>query len=141
MILRLAPEQMEAHQRRVAGARVVRKPGADDPVKPKPIKSTELAKLAADVAAHTGLQAIAEFRFHPERKWRFDWALIDQRLAVEMDGGIWTGGRHTRGAGYIADMEKLNEAILLGWRVIRCTPQQVADGTALRYVLRALGAE
>jgi hypothetical protein len=64
----------------------------------------------------------AEYRFHPARKWRFDWAWIAEKIALEVDGGVWTGGRHTRGAGFLKDMEKMNAAAALRWRVLRCTP-------------------
>ncbi len=63
-----------------------------------------------------------EFQFHPERKWRFDMAWPKQRVALEVEGGIHTEGRHTRGAGFLKDMEKYNTAARFGWRVIRCTP-------------------
>jgi len=64
-------------------------------------------------------EPVAEYRFHPSRGWRFDWAWPERRIAVEEDGGVWIAGRHTRGAGYLADMEKLNAAAELGWRVLR----------------------
>jgi len=69
-----------------------------------------------------------EFRFHPHRKWRFDCAWPHKLVALEVEGGIWTQGRHTRGAGFLADMEKYNAAVLLGWRVLRTTPDKLADG-------------
>ncbi len=47
-------------------------------------------------------------------------------VAVEIEGGIWTGGRHTRGKGYQGDMEKYNAAQLYGWKVLRYTPDQIA---------------
>ena len=62
-----------------------------------------------------------EYRFHPVRRWRFDFAWPVSKVAVELDGGTWTQGRHTRGAGYRGDCEKLNAAALLGWRVFRVT--------------------
>ena len=67
------------------------------------------------------------------RRWRFDFAWPDLRLAVEVDGGIWIpgGGRHNRGAGYEADVEKLNVAVILGWRVLRFTPRHLANGSAI----------
>lgn len=67
-----------------------------------------------------GLPAPAqEYRFHPTRKWRFDFALVEHKIAIEAEGGVWTGGRHTRGGGYTKDAEKYNAAVLLGWRVLR----------------------
>jgi very-short-patch-repair endonuclease len=69
-----------------------------------------------------------EYRFHPFRKWRFDGAWPDRMVAVEIDGGYFVQGRHSRGAGQIADNEKINVAQSLGWRVYRFTPQQVKSG-------------
>jgi very-short-patch-repair endonuclease len=60
-----------------------------------------------------------EYRFHPQRKWRFDVAWPEHKLAVELNGGVYTQGRHTRGKGYEGDLEKLNAAVLLGWRVLQ----------------------
>lgn len=72
------------------------------------------------------------------RAWRFDLCWPDARLAVEVDGAIWTEGRHSRGAGYEADCEKLNAAVLLGWRVLRFTYGQVYSGYALATIEQAL---
>lgn len=63
-----------------------------------------------------------EYRFHPVRRWRFDFAWPDLSVAVEIEGGVWTRGRHTRPLGYEADLEKYNTAALLGWTVLRYTP-------------------
>jgi hypothetical protein len=60
-----------------------------------------------------------EFRFHPTRKWRSDFAHIPSRTLIEIEGGIWISGRHNRGAGFITDIEKYNDAALTGWRVFR----------------------
>lgn len=68
-----------------------------------------------------GRKIVKEHRFHPERKWRFDYAIPDLKIAVEVDGAVWTCGRHNRAAGYIADMEKLNTAASMGWLVLRFT--------------------
>lgn len=67
-------------------------------------------------------EPIAEYEFAREtlgRKWRFDWAWPERRLALEEDGGLWQCGRHNRPEGYRRDMEKLNCAVELGWRVLR----------------------
>lgn len=48
-------------------------------------------------------------------------------MAVEIDGGVWTGGRHVRGAGFVRDCDKLNEAAALGWRVLRFTPTHLTN--------------
>ncbi len=73
-------------------------------------------------------EPVSEFKFHPLRKWRFDWCWPDWKVALEVDGGIWHGGRHTRGAGWIKDTEKLNAAAAAGFRMLRATPQQMASG-------------
>ncbi len=73
-----------------------------------------------------------EYRFHDVRKWRFDFAWPDHMLAAEFDGGVWISGRHTRGKGYEADCDKLNTAVLHGWRVLRFTPKHVKSGEAAR---------
>jgi len=75
---------------------------------------------------------VREFRFHETRKWRFDFAWPEHLISLEIDGATWTGGRHTRGSGYEADAEKLNEAAVLGWRVFRATRNMVKSGYALR---------
>ncbi len=77
-----------------------------------------------------------EVRFHPTRKWRFDYAWPDHKIALEVEGGAWTNGRHTRGAGFIADMAKYNAAQEIGWRVFRVTPDQ-AITTETSRMLRA----
>jgi very-short-patch-repair endonuclease len=79
-----------------------------------------------------------EHRFHPVRRWRFDLAFPAQRVAVEVDGGAWVGGRHTSGAGFSEDCIKLSTAAAFGWRVLRFTPRQVHDGDALALVIAAL---
>ena len=83
-----------------------------------------------------------EWPFNLPRKWRFDFMIKDgfgvTKVGIEIEGGAWTQGRHTRGKGFIADMEKYNHAALLGWRVLRFTPQQVLDGTAIAFIKKVL---
>ncbi len=66
-----------------------------------------------------------EYPFHPERKFRFDYARPDVKIAIEIQGGIWTRGKHVRGVGYENDCEKLNLAVTMGWKVLWYTPQMV----------------
>jgi hypothetical protein len=72
-----------------------------------------------------------EHRFHAERKWRADFAHLASRTLIEIEGGIYVagGGRHNRGAGFIADAEKYLEATLAAWRVIRLTHAQITAPT------------
>jgi very-short-patch-repair endonuclease len=65
----------------------------------------------------------AEYRFHPVRKHRLDFAWPDSRLGLEVEGGVWTRGRHGRGSGIVKDMEKANLLAELGWRLLRVTPK------------------
>ena len=85
-----------------------------------------------------GLEPEREHKFHQTRKWRFDFAFPARLVALEVDGGTFSGGRHTRGNGYAEDCVKLAEAGILGWRVLRATSQQVKSGQALGWVERIL---
>lgn len=81
---------------------------------------------------------IPEFRFTFPRRWRFDLAWPAFKVAVEQEGGVWTRGRHSRGAGMVKDMEKYNHAQLLGWRVFRFTPSQVRRLQAETFMLQVI---
>ncbi len=83
---------------------------------------------------------VPEYRFHPTRKWRFDWAWPDFKIALEIEGGVWTGGRHIRGSGFVKDIEKYNEAAIANWKVIRVTTKMFNSGDALVLVSRAADA-
>lgn len=61
-----------------------------------------------------------EYRFHPVRKWRADYAHHGSKTLIEIEGGAW-GGRHARGGGFLKDAEKYWEATKLGWKVVRWT--------------------
>src|ERR1700733_14572633 len=77
-----------------------------------------------------GLTPVREFQFHSERKWRLDFAFVEQRLGIEIDGGSRSYGRHNRSEGFEADCEKLNAAAALGWRILRYTTEMVTRGAA-----------
>lgn len=79
-----------------------------------------------------------EFRFHDTRRWRFDFAFPERKLAVEVEGGTYTNGRHTRGSGYEKDLEKYNEAVKLGWKVLRFSTGMVNKGEAIKQVLEVI---
>ena len=80
-----------------------------------------------------------EFKFHPKRKWRADFHLVEKMILVEVEGGIWSGGRHTRGKGYLGDMEKYNAATVMGYRVIRFSTEQVKSGLAIEQIEKMVG--
>lgn len=71
------------------------------------------------------VECVKEYRFHPIRKWRFDYAIPSALVALEVEGGVWTGGRHTSPKGFLNDMEKYNTATLMGWSVYRTTPDDL----------------
>ena len=73
----------------------------------------------------TGCKVVSEHKFHETRKWRLDFAIIDLKIGIEIEGGVWSGGAHTRGKGFIEDMEKYNAAGTLGWVILRFTPQDL----------------
>lgn len=79
-----------------------------------------------------------EYRFDEARKWRFDFAWPDRKLAVEIQGGTWNAGKHGRGSGIEKDAEKLSAAAIAGWRVLLVTGNQVRSGKAIRWVEDAL---
>lgn len=62
---------------------------------------------------------IPEYKFHPTRKWRFDYADPVNKVAIEISGAVWRRGRHQRGGGFIKDIEKYNEATIRGWRLLQ----------------------
>jgi hypothetical protein len=80
---------------------------------------------------------VAEHRFY-ERRWRFDYAWPDKLVALEVEGGAFTGGRHTRGAGFVADMEKYNRAAVLGWKVLRVTPSALCKTDTIEMLKEVL---
>lgn len=99
-----------------------------------------------------GMEPVQEFRFAREavgypvrairatladaglKDWRFDLALPTLRIGIEIEGGAFIGGRHTRGAGFEADCEKYNRATVLGWTVLRFTGRQVRSGQAIEMI-------
>ncbi len=95
---------------------------------------------------------VREFRFHPTRRWAFDWAWPDRLVALEKEGVVYPpkgsgdhrlGGRHASVKGFTEDIEKYGEAFRLGWRVLRCLPSQVESGQAIQWaepILRDVGA-
>jgi very-short-patch-repair endonuclease len=102
------------------------------------IAATVVPQLVAQCRYASLPEPTTEHRFHPVRRWKFDLAFVRERLAVEVEGGVFIQGRHTRGVGAEADIEKYAEAAILGWTVIRATPRQVRNGQALRWIERWL---
>lgn len=94
--------------------------------------------LCSLLRSELGLEAVTEHRFAAEmvglgkglrqrlndaglKDWRFDIAIIDNKIAIELEGGVFTRGRHSRGLGMVNDMNKYNAATVNGWRLLRFT--------------------
>lgn len=75
-----------------------------------------------------------EFKFHPQRKWQADFRIDDMPILVEVEGGVFSNGRHTRGEGYTKDCEKYSAAAVNGWYVIRGTTAQIKEGLVIKWI-------
>ena len=122
------PAQKRARKSQIKGA-------------PKP-KESVLEALFYQQTRGFGLpEPVRELAFHEERKWRFDFAWPDQKIAVEVEGGIWNQGRHTRSHGFMADSQKYNTALSMGWKVLRFTGPDIRSGEAIKVVQAVLKGE
>ena len=106
-------------------------------------KAQQVDTLHSKVLAQlVGFPAPAvELVFHPKRRWRLDFAWPTRMIAVEIHGGIHSGGRHTRGRGFVEDRTKMNEAALLGWTVIEATPEHIKSGQLRAWLLSAFNQD
>lgn len=105
-----------------------------------------MSKAEETLALHlraVGIKFARESRFHPTRRWLFDFAILDKKLAIEVEGITFFGknkdgstklGRHQTAKGFQEDCEKYDEAMRLGWTVYRCTPQMVKSGKAIETI-------
>ena len=82
---------------------------------------------------------VREYKALLPRKFRFDFAWPEFGVLVEVQGGTFSGGRHTRGVGYESDCEKLNEAMRRGYEVYWMTRSTIESGKALQWIEAALG--
>ena len=88
-----------------------------------------------------GVECVKEYKFHPKRRWRFDYAIPEHRIALEVEGGVWTQGRHTRPQGFLGDVEKYNTATLMGWRILRTTPSDLYRRATIEMLKTAISGE
>ena len=102
-------------------------------VKGQRVQSEGEVTLARDLRA-LKIRFEQEYKFHTERNWRADFWITGSKILVEVEGGIWSGGRHTRAKGYLGDMEKYNAAAILGFKVLRFDTQQVKSGLAIKQI-------
>lgn len=110
--------------------------------KQQPKQSTRLDSQKGDLftalcKAQLKTECVKEYRFHPTRRWRFDYAIPNYKIAIEVEGGIWTQGRHTRPKGFLKDIEKYNSAALLGWKLFRTTPKKLCTSDTIKLLKEA----
>lgn len=101
-------------------------------------KSSIEAELAFQFRCEKIVEPVSEHRFHPTRKWRFDFSWPDLMLAVEVEGGVYANGRHTRGKGFEGDCRKYGAAMELGWTIYRCTTNMVKSGEAVSTIKKLI---
>ncbi len=93
-------------------------------------------------------EPMREHRFREGRKWSFDfaWTIPNycpgadsiRGVALEVEGGTWRGGRHSRGSGFAADCEKYNAAATDGWLVLRATSEMISGDDLYEVLFQAL---
>lgn len=98
--------------------------------------STLELTLAAQIIQSSIIpEPVREYRFSAKRRFRFDFCWLNERIAVEVEGGTWTGsGRHSRGQGFENDATKYNLAVSEGWALYRFTSSMVRDGRAIAFL-------
>jgi very-short-patch-repair endonuclease len=79
-----------------------------------------------------------EVKFHPERKWRVDFLDEKHKIAIEIEGGVYTRGRHTRPSGFIADCEKYNQLSICGYRLLRYATKKQMNEMAVSDIMRLI---
>jgi very-short-patch-repair endonuclease len=84
------------------------------------------------------IASIQQYHFWPGRNWRFDFALVLHRIAIEVQGGTWSNGAHSRGSGIERDTEKAAHAAIAGWRLIPVTGGQIKSGKAIEWIKKAV---
>lgn len=107
------------------------------PAKKRSQKGSPLEALFEQQLRYNGIKNFSrELPFAaPARRWRLDFAWPDVRVGVEIQGGTWKGGRHTRGKGFESDTEKRNWAKFSDWTVLEFTSKMVKSGEALKLTL------
>lgn len=109
----------------------------------KAVKESSYVREYRFAAIHVGLGKGIRQRLKDAnlKDWRFDFAWIELKLAVEVEGGGWVSGRHTRGAGFLGDLMKYDAAQRMDWTVYRCAPEMVKNGMAISTIQRLLAVK
>ena len=101
-------------------------------------RAREYEMFRRKLAAFTGCEIKPEHIFYPGRKWRIDFAIVELKIGIEIEGGAWSNGRHTRGKGFIDDIEKYNAAVTFGWVILRFTPQDLNKITTFETIKKVV---
>ena len=101
-------------------------------------QDSEYEMFRRKLAAFTGCEIKPEYIFYTGRRWRIDFAIVELKIGIEIEGGVGTNGRHTRGKGFIDDIEKYNAAVTLGWAILRFTPQDLNKITTFETVKKVV---
>ena len=101
-------------------------------------RALEYEMFRRKLAAFVGCEIKQEHIFFPGRRWRIDFAIVDLKIGIEIEGGVWANGRHTRGKGFIEDMEKYNAAATLGWVILRFTPHDLNKITTFETIKKVV---
>lgn len=83
-------------------------------------------------------EPVREYKFHDTRRWRFDFAYPNYKVAIEVDGGVYSRGRHTTGKGYTSDQYKGNAAIEDGWVVLHYTTTMISSKEKLEEMVNQI---
>lgn len=102
------------------------------------IREEESKNFKNYLEKETGQAVTMEHRFAPPRRWAFDFAIQSLMIAIEVEGGVFSNGRHTRGKGYMGDMEKYNVANELGWSILRYSPDQKYKADTITQVKKVI---
>ena len=108
-----------------------------------PTKKDYKAELLQQLALVKIPAPVSEFRFHPVRKWRFDFAFVEQKVAIEYQGGIYQQGKqgHQTTSGIVRDCLKFSEAAAMGWRMLLVNAGMVRDGSAVTLIEKTLDSQ
>ena len=103
------------------------------------MKPSATSLIFARLCVEQGLpEPTPEFKFCETRRWRFDYAWVEQKVALEQDGGLFVNGYHARGGGIEKEHEKFNEAACLGWRILRVQPRGLLKLATISLLRRAI---
>ena len=108
-------------------------------------KETQLTRKAfRQLCVSEGLpEPISEHKFHDTRRWRLDYFFDtgDVKIALEVEGGVWVRGRHTRGSGFVKDMEKYNQVAAYGIFLLRVQPKDLLTMDTVNLVKQVIASQ